>query len=112
MTYSVRLPPYREGDVVEVEGEYYVIENLSGSYLKLISLRDGREKNVDVKRHRVHVIEERENLEEAMVVYSKDGEAQIMDKNYKTLEVKIPMPLKPGERIKIVRIDDMVYVVP
>jgi len=112
MTYSVRLPPYREGDIVEVEGEYYVINHLSGSYLKLVSLKDGREKNVDVKRHRVHVVEERENLEEAMVIYAKEKEAQIMDKDYKTLEVKMPKTLKPGEKIKIVRIDDVVYVVP
>ncbi len=112
MTYSVRLPEYREGDVVEVEGEYYVIHNLHGSYLKLRALREKREKNVDVKKHKVRVVERRENLEEALVVYAIENEAQLLDKNYRTLDVKTPLLLKSGDKVKIVRIDDEIYVVP
>ena len=112
MTYSVRLPEYRAGDVIEVEGKYYVINHVSGTYLKLKSLNDGREKNVDVKKHRVTVIQKRNNMEEAMVIYARGSEVQIMDKEYATLEAKSAIALKAGDKVKIVRIDDVVYVVP
>jgi nonsense-mediated mRNA decay protein 3 len=112
MTYSVRLPEYREGDIVEVEGDYYVIRHVSGTYLKLRSLREDREKNVDVKRHRVRVIRRGDDLEEAMVIYPRDDEVQIMDGDYKTLDAKTTTTLKSGDKVKIVRINGVVYVVP
>ncbi len=112
MTYSVRLPEYREGDVVEVDGVYSVVRNTSSHYLKLLSLRDGKERSVDVRKHKVSMVRRRDELEEGMVLFSQGNEVQIMDQDYKVLEVKTPFPVKSGERVKFFRKDDEVFVVP
>ncbi len=112
VTYSVRLPDYRQGDVVEVEGRYYGVSHISGHFLKLVSLDNGSEKTVDVRRHSVKVVGRRDELEDAMVVFFQGDEVQLMDENYSTLVAKTWKAYTSGEKVKIIRIEGTVYVVP
>ncbi len=112
MTYSVRLPEYRVGDVIEIDGEYYSIEHISGHYVKGISLKDGREKTFDSRRHSINLIKKNGEIENAIVIFPKENEVQILDKDYKTIVAISTKKLKAGENVKIVRIDGNVYVVP
>ncbi len=111
MTYSVRLPEYREGDVVEMQSKYYLVEHVSGHYVKMISLDDGKEKSVDVRKHEIRVIKKRDELEEAMVIFSQGNEVQVMDGDYRTLEAISYRKHRAGERVKIIRTENMVYVI-
>ena len=112
VTYSVRLPDYRSGDIVRIENNYYQIHEISGSFIKGISLKTGKWKMIDSKKHRVELVEKKNNLKYALVIYARGNNAQIMDENYKTIDIKIPFPVKNGERIKIVKIDETIYIVP
>ena len=112
VTYSVRLPEYRVGDILKVENEYYLLLEILGNYLKLRSLKDGRYKRVDIRKHRVSTVVKNKELEDAMIVYSSGLEAQIMDSHYLTFDVKLPYPVSAGERVKIARIGEDIYVVP
>ncbi|AGB05329.1 NMD protein affecting ribosome stability and mRNA decay [Aciduliprofundum sp. MAR08-339] len=111
MTYSVRLPEYREGDVVEMQSKYYLVEHVSSHYVKMISLDDGKEKSVDVRKHEIRVIKKRDELEEAMVIFSQGNEVQVMDGDYRTLEAISYRKHRSGERVKIIRTENMVYVI-
>ena len=112
MTYSVRLPDYREGDVVKMNDSYHVVSHVSSHFLKLISLKDGKERSVDVRKHRVEVVAKRDELEEGMVIFSSGEDIQLMDSEYKTLDAKSPFEKRPGEKVKILRTEEGVYILP
>ncbi len=112
VTYSVRLPDYRVGDVVAVEGSVYLVEQVTRTMVSLLSLRDGRKKTVDTRRHKVERLLKRSELEDAIVIYSRDWEIQLMDREYRTIEAKTPFPHHSGEKIKIARVNGEVFVLP
>ncbi len=112
VTYSVRLPEYREGDIVSIEENYYLIHEISGSFIKGISLRTGKWKMFDSKKHRVELVKKKENLKSAQVIYARDNEIQIMDEEYKMEDIKTPFSVRNGDKIKIVKINGTIYIVP
>jgi len=112
VTYAVRLPDYRSGDVVQIDNIFYLVEKVSRSMLFLLSLKDGRRKHVDTKRHKIERIIPQNELEEAMVIYSHSDYLQLMDKDYNILEVKSPFKHPNGSKIKIARINGEVLVLP
>ncbi len=112
VTYSVRLPDYRKGDVVEIEGEPYLVDSISGTYIRGISLKDGRHKRFDSKRHSIKLLVKSDEFERAIVVYSRGEETQLLDSNNTILELRTPLTLKDGSTVKIARVGDDVYVLP
>ncbi len=112
VTYSVRLPEYRVGDIVRVEDGIYLVERVSKTMVSLLSLRDARKKTVDTKKHKVIPVLRNDGLEEALVIYSQGDNVQIMDENYRTLEVKTPFPHSNGEKVKIARVEGEVFILP
>ncbi len=112
VTYAVRFPPYRIGDIVEIEGNYYVVEEISDSFIRAKDITTGKRRNVDSKKHRIKMVEMGEEIESAMVIYSHGNEVQLMDKNNKIIEVVSEIPVEDGKSVRIVRIDDVVYIVP
>ncbi len=112
VTYSVRLPSYRAGDVLRIEGVYYLLESVNRSVLHLLSLRDARRKTVDTKKHRVEAVYPQYEFEEGLVVFSRNGNLQIMDSQYRVMETQSPFIFENGKKIRFVRIDEEVYVLP
>jgi len=112
VTYSVRLPEYREGDVVNIDETPYLVEHVSRNMISLLSLKDGRKKRMDVRRHRVGRVVKKEDLEEAIVVYSQGANIQLLDKNYRIIEAKTPFFHHNGDKVKIVRIEGEVFILP
>lgn len=112
VTYSVRLPEYREGDVVNVDEIPYLVEHVSRNMISLLSLKDGKRKRMDVRRHRVGRVVKKEDLEEAIVVYSEGMNIQLMDKDYRIIETKTPFFHRNGDKVRIVRIGGEVFILP
>ena len=112
ITYSVRFPEYRKGDVLRVEDEYYLVNEVDGTFVRALSLSNGKLKLIDSRKHKIEFIVKKEDMEEGMVVYCKENEIQIMDENYRVLEVRTPFHFESGKKIKIFRENNEIYVIP
>ncbi len=112
VTYAVRLPDYRVGDIVEVEGNYLLVEDISGTFVKGINIEDGRKKSVDSKKHPVNLVVRRDEIEKAIVVYSRDGTVELLDRNNNIIDTKVEFEVRDGSTVRIARIGDDVYVLP
>ena len=112
VTYSIRLPNYRSGDIVMVDENYYFIESVDKSYIRGINIETWKKKMIDSKRHPVSLVREKYEIEEALVIFQDGDNAQLLDKSNSTLDIYVKMPLKEGSTVHIVRIDGEVYALP
>ncbi len=112
VTYAVRFPSYRVGDIVEIEGNYYVVDEINDSFIYTRDLKQGKKKSIDSKRHRIEMVEKRENLEKALIIYSRGRDVQLLDKYNRVIDIHTETPVKDGETVNIVRIEENVYIVP
>ncbi len=112
VTYAVRLPDYRIGDIVEVEGSYLLVEDISGTFVKGVNLEDGKKKSVDSKRHRISLALRKDEVERAIVVYSRGNTVQLLDKNNNLIDTRMNFEVEDGSTVKIAKIGDDVYVLP
>ncbi|GEM_PF-30238 len=114
LTYLARLPDYRPGDVVVFQGRYCKLERANGGGGKVMDLLDFRERTVrrsdmaDVK-----LFEKASDLKEATVVSRSGSEVQVLDpRTYATVDLRMPQGMEPGETVKVVSVDDVLYLVP
>ncbi len=49
MTYLVRIPPYKKGDFIQIDDNYYQIKYLQANKIKLINLLTWEESSTDLK---------------------------------------------------------------
>ena len=114
VTYLVRLPDFRAGDIVLFGGRYFKLTRVSGSGAKVIDLMNLREravKRADMPSFKVY--RRSEELREAVVVSKGKGEIQILDPlNYSTVDVSVPEDAETGDTVRVVEIDDSLYYVP
>ncbi len=115
VTYSVRLPPYREGDFVRFRDGIYMVMRTGGKWVKLINAVDGRTcqvKRTDFGRE-MKLLATREDVESAVVVSYTDREVQVLDpRTYETVTIRRPPGFSGEEEIRVVRIEDELYGVP
>lgn len=114
MTYLLRIPKYREGDIIIKDGRLFYIFRYSANGIKVIDLRNWKERDF---RHReissCKVLEKGTFIKEAVVVSRRGREIQILDPdNYKTLDVILPEDLKIGETVRIVKHKEEIFVIP
>lgn len=114
LTYLVRLPDYKVGDVVVFQGKHCKLTRVNGNGGRLTDLRDFRDRAVrradmvDVKLY-----ERSSDLREATVVSTSGSEIQVLSpSNYSTVDLRVPEGAEIGETVKVVTIDDALYYVP
>ena len=114
VNYLVRLPEFHVGDVVFYQKHYYKLFRVNSAGGRLVSLKNFREmpvRRADMPELRVYA--KRADLEEANVISRSPGEIQIMDpQDYSTVDLLVPPAAKPGDKVQIIRIDDVLYYVP
>ena len=89
VTYSVRLPRIRAGDIIENNGEYFVVEAVARRRVKLKGLRNPQTIIKDISTlARARVVNNLENAVDAVVVYRKNNGIYILDpETYETTEI-------------------------
>lgn len=114
LTYLVRLPDYRAGDVVAFQGRYCVLTRVNGSGGRLMDLSDFRDRSVRrADMTSIKLYEKSADLADATVVSRSGSEIQVLDpSSYATVDLKIPADAEIGDSVKVVRIDDVLYFVP
>lgn len=114
LTYLVRLPDYRQGDVVTFEGRYYKLLRANGNGGRIRSLTDFRERSVrrsDMTE--IKLYEKASDLKDATVVSRSGSEVQVLDPStYLTVDLRIPDDAEIGDTVKVVPVDDALYMVP
>ncbi|MBS3817378.1 MAG: hypothetical protein KGY76_07440, partial [Candidatus Thermoplasmatota archaeon] len=117
MTYSVRLPPYEEGDFIEHEEKVYRIEKTrSGSGPVMVyDLKENRATTIDRNEmEEAEVYGGKELVEDAVVVSEGEKEIQVLDpESYETKTLLKPEDFLSGkEDVKVVRIGERLYLLP
>ncbi len=114
LTYLVRLPEYHVGDVVVCDGRYCKLLNVSGIGGRVMDLMNFRVSSVRrTEMEDLKVYERAADLRDAAVISRTDSEIQVMHpSNYSMVDLRIPEGFEPGETVKTVSIDDVLYLVP
>jgi len=111
-TYLVRLPPWKKGDYLLLEGVPHRIEGFRGNKVTL--------RNIITSSRSYHDITEVETLPhfyssevemEATVLYSRGDEVVVMDPvTYREVTLKIPKGWKETPVIRVLRVDEAMYL--
>lgn len=114
LTYLVRLPDYKVGDVVVFQGKHCKLTRVNGNGGRLTDLRDFRDRAVRrADMVDVRLYERSSDLKEATVVSTSGSEIQVLSpSNYSTVDLRVPEGAEIGETVKVVTIDDVLYYVP
>ena len=112
VTFAVRLPKYKTGDFVRVNGMVFLIKTVSKSKVT----------GIDLEHHveRFFKSDELENakilprlMKDAVLVSESEKELQILDpENYKTVTLIKPKYFKAKETVRILRYKDDIFLVP
>lgn len=115
VTYLVRIPYHRVGDVVYANRMYLEIRDISRKFMKAVSTLNRQSytiKERDIERLVGNVYD----AEEAEVIYVSGEMAGIMDpKSYQTIEIPVGdtgHPPSPGDIIRFLRDDVTQEIVP
>ncbi|MDO5853032.1 MAG: NMD3-related protein [Thermoplasmata archaeon] len=114
LTYLVRLPDYRAGDVVVFQGRYCKLSRVNGNGGRLVDLVDFRDRSVRrADMTQIRLYEKASDLAEATVVSRSGTEVQVLDpSNYSTVDLRVPADAEIGDTVKVTRIEDVLYLVP
>lgn len=119
VTYRLLLPPFKEGDVIELSDGLYYVLSISGSSVRLLSLKGLSEKTIKLSRgllDKIKVTHRHEELPMGMVVSVTPPYVQVMSLDgYALHELylgRIPLWIKEGGEVKIVKHADKVYIAP
>lgn len=114
VTYLVRLPKFKEGDVVTYKGLYYRLERVLPAGGRLVSLKTFRDKYLprsDMPQLRVFRTED--ELMDATVISGSSPEVQVLNPlNYETLDMRVPEGVEAGDNIKVIDVDGTLHYVP
>ncbi|MCK4614864.1 MAG: hypothetical protein KAU14_08675, partial [Thermoplasmata archaeon] len=111
-TYLVRAPDYRAGDFVSYHNRIFLLEKAGEKSAAIYNLITGKSKTLKERElDKLKVIEG--DVVEAVVVSISEKEAQLLDPvSYKTVSVLTPIPLTPGETVRVFRYEGGLYLVP
>jgi len=114
MTYLLRMPEYRSGDVVIFEGAPYKLSAISKGTGKLTRLGDFRTvpiRRTQMPEMKVHTA--RSDIMRATVISKSRGEIQILHPvTYATVDIRIPETANIGDTANVVDVDDTIFFVP
>lgn len=114
LTYLVRLPDYHVGDVIITNKRYCKLLRVSSNGGRALDLMNFRESAIHKQNMTsIKVYERADELREATVISNSGTEIQVMHPdNYSTIDLKVPEGACIGETVKVVTIDDVLYMVP
>ncbi|MFP3255301.1 MAG: NMD3-related protein [Thermoplasmata archaeon] len=115
ITFSVRLPDYREGDFIKVGNNAYMVVAIRKGQVKVINLKNGYVESITQKdlRDGGYRIFARKGDEVGAIKLYEEGEyIHFMEtKNYRTLVIKKPF-FKVNREFLIVLDGEEIYIVP
>ncbi len=115
MTYLVRIPPYKKGDYIQIDDNYFQIKYLQANKIKIINLLTWEESSTDLKNlEKARILGGQDLLREMIVVSQTKSELQLMDeKTYELHIVKKPKEIQyVAKKIQVIKIDDFLFVSP
>lgn len=115
VTFLVRLPAYRFGDIVVYEKKIYLVGALRSNSTKLTDLKTTQGFTVSNNDMiEAKVIGRKEDLLEAVIVNETDREVQVMHPtSFKIFELKKPPKfVKKGDTVKVFQYNDEYYLLP
>ena len=114
ITYLVRLPEYHVGDVVLFQNHYCKLVRVNGNGGRVLDLNDFRERAVRrADMSGIKVYERAEDLKDATVVSRSGSEIQVLHPdNYSTVDLRVPEDADIRDMVKVVAIDEVLYMVP
>lgn len=114
-TFLVRIPRYRDGDIVEVNKKIVKILGYKTSKVTVLDLANGTKIYLKPNEFQnAKLIGNDESLQDAVVVSETKQELQILDPDtLKTVDVVKPRDFKfEGETVKILKYDENVFLMP
>lgn len=114
LTYLVRLPDYRPGDVVVFQGRHCKLTRVNGGGGRLLDLENFRERSVRrADMTEIRLYEKASDLKRATVVSTSGSEIQVLDpSSYATVDLRVPEGAEIGDSVDVVRVEDALYFVP
>ena len=106
MTYLVRLPGFRKGDVIEHSGRDYYVRGMSKGVVHAIDLLTGDEFPIKIAETRECVmVAAKASIKKAAVVMESDREIQVVDPgNMTTVELRKPHGFsRKGEQVRFAK---------
>ncbi len=117
MTYSVRLPPYEEGDFIGHQNMIYRIKNAkSGSDpVTVHDIKNDKITTLDKKKIKeAHIYGGEELIKKAVVVSEEENEIQVLDpETYDTKTLLKPEDHPPGKKeVEVIKVDERLVLIP
>jgi nonsense-mediated mRNA decay protein 3 len=115
VTYLVRLPAYRFGDVIRAGGKLYQVGPMRTTNVKLHELRTGESftgNHSDLLEAKV--VAKKEELMDAVVLTETERELQVLHPlTMRSVDLRRPMKMEvKGETVKVLVTDDEVLLLP
>lgn len=112
MTFAVRLPEYKAGDVIVLDDDVLQVTSIGGKTVQVIEMRTGRPRHVERSAMDRAYVVKREEMREAVVVSETAAELQVLDPwTYATVPVLRPEGFPAGrESIPVVKHDGELIV--
>ncbi|HIH76596.1 MAG TPA: hypothetical protein HA343_04710 [Methanomassiliicoccales archaeon] len=115
VTFLVRLPAYRFGDIVRYEGKLHLVGALRANSTKLTNLKTSQGlmvSNSDMISAKV--VGRKEDILEAVIVTETDREVQVMHPtSFKVFDLKKPPKFeRKGDTVKVFQLDEEYYLLP
>lgn len=115
VAYAVRLPRYRQGDIIELDDHVLEVKAV-GKRVRAIDLRTGADYTGSPDElEDARKISERSRAEQAVVVYVEDNTIQILDpETYQTVEMLRPsfFMAREGEEVPAVHTPRGLFLLP
>lgn len=118
VTYSVRLPPFSVGDIIDVDGELIGVNEV-GDVVKGIKLEDGdsfRRNWKYLKDNDIEKIGKKEDLKQGIISLVRNKEVQVVEPwEYKNVVVKKPEFLEKqdeGSEVSLLKHGRKFYLLP
>ena len=113
MTYLIRIPNYVIGDFILIKNKIYRIERIHRKNVTLKNLKGEKStlKHGDIENAKI--LGNNDLLIDAIVISQTEKEVQILDPdNYKTVDIlkAKKIDFKEGETIKIIKIEDNIFI--
>jgi len=115
VTYLVRMPAYRFGDVIMFRKKMYLVGPMRTSGSRLTLMKTGETINYShIDLQDAKVIGTREDMKDAIVLMDMGKEIQIMHPStMKPLELRKPPKFEQkGDTVKIFMYEDEIYLLP
>ncbi|MEM3059015.1 MAG: NMD3-related protein [Methanomassiliicoccales archaeon] len=115
LTYLVRLPSYRAGDVIRHKGVLYCVQGISPQGVRLARLETHESVVLSGSElESARVLARKEDIEDAVVLREEEKELEILDPwSLKPVVIKKPSGYRRREKTaRILVLDDQIYLVP